>query len=77
MKAPDPRPLYIQPQILTANQVVLVEGEKATDALIRLGMIASTAMNGANAPVAKTDWGPLKDKHVCIEVELTELLLAA
>jgi DNA primase len=29
-------------------------------------MIASTAMNGANAPVAKTDWGPLKDKHVLV-----------
>lgn len=66
MKAPDPRPLYNQPQILTANQVVLVEGEKAADALIRLGVIASTAMNGANAPVVKTDWGPLKDKHVLV-----------
>ena len=66
MKAPDPRPLYNQPQILSVNQVVLVEGEKAADALIRLGLVATTAMNGANAPIAKTDWSPLKDKHVLV-----------
>jgi len=35
--------------------VVLIEGEKAADALIRLEMVATTAMNSANAPVAKTD----------------------
>jgi len=66
MRAPDPRPLYNQPQVATASQVILVEGEKAADALIRKGMAATTAMNGANAPVEKTDWTPLKDKQVVI-----------
>lgn len=66
MRAPDPRPLYNQPQVVTASQVILVEGEKAADALIREGMVATTAMNGANAPVEKTDWSPLKDKQVVI-----------
>lgn len=63
-KAPDPRPLYNQPGIATANQVVLVEGEKCADALIAKGICATTAMNGANAPVEKTDWSPLTGKHV-------------
>lgn len=66
MRAPDPRPLYNQPQVATASQVILVEGEKAADALIRAGLVATTAMNGANAPVEKTDWVPLKDKQVVI-----------
>ncbi|MCL6417909.1 AAA family ATPase, partial [Aestuariirhabdus sp. Z084] len=30
------------------------------------GLVATTAMNGANAPIAKTDWSPLKDKHVLV-----------
>ncbi len=66
MRAPDPRPLYNQPQIESASQVILVEGEKAADALIWEGMVATTAMNGANAPVEKTDWAPLKNKQVVI-----------
>ncbi|GAG65134.1 unnamed protein product, partial [marine sediment metagenome] len=65
-KAPDPRPLYNQVQIAKSEQVVLVEGEKAADALIKRGIVATTAMNGANAPVDKTDWSPLKDKQVLI-----------
>lgn len=65
-KAPDPRPLYNQPQLVSASEVVLVEGEKAADALIQQGIVATTAMNGAHAPVDKTDWTPLKNKHVCI-----------
>ena len=66
MHAPNPRPLYNQPRLLLADEVVLVEGEKAADALISQGIAATTAMNGANAPVDKTDWSPLKDKRVLI-----------
>lgn len=66
MRAPNPRPLYNQPRLLLADEVVLVEGEKAADALISQGIAATTAMNGANAPVDKTDWSPLKDKRVLI-----------
>ena len=65
-KAPSPRPLYNQPQIKDADVVVLVEGEKAADALISSGIVATTAMNGANAPVDKTDWTPLYGKQVII-----------
>lgn len=66
MQAPNPRPLYNQPQIVQADRVVLVEGEKCADALIAQGIVATTAMNGANAPVDKTDWSPLQNKQVVI-----------
>jgi len=65
-RAPDPRPLYNLPRISTSRAVVLVEGEKCADALIGAGMVATTAMNGAKAPVDKTDWRPLKGKDVLI-----------
>jgi putative DNA primase/helicase len=65
-KAPDPRPLYNRPGIVKADRVVLVEGEKCADALIAKGICATTAMNGANAPIEKTDWSPLAGKHVLI-----------
>ncbi|OED43328.1 hypothetical protein AB833_04090, partial [Chromatiales bacterium (ex Bugula neritina AB1)] len=66
MRAPDPRPLYNQPQIATVDKVVLVEGEKCADALLSQGIVATTAMGGANAPVNKTDWTPLQGKQVLI-----------
>jgi len=66
MKAPDPRPLYNRPGIKSASEVVLVEGEKAAQALIDAGICATTAMNGAKAPVEKTDWSPFEGKHVVI-----------
>ncbi len=65
-KAPEPRPLYNQVGIARADRVVLVEGEKCAKALIDLGICATTAMHGANAPVDKTDWSPLLSKHVLI-----------
>ncbi|WP_045771219.1 phage/plasmid primase, P4 family [Xanthomonas albilineans] len=66
MTPPDPRPLYNQPGLVTASQVVLVEGEKCAQALIASGVVATTAMNGANAPINKTDWSPLAGKSVLI-----------
>ena len=63
---PDPRPLFNQPGIASANTVVLVEGEKCAQTLIDLGVCATTAMHGANAPVNKTDWTPLTGKRVLI-----------
>jgi len=65
-KAPDPRPLYNRPGIKGAQKVVLVEGEKAAQALIDTGIPATTAMNGAKAPPEKTDWSPLRGKRVLI-----------
>ncbi len=66
MAPPEPRPLYNQPGIHNAAQVVLVEGEKCAQALIETGIVATTAMHGANAPVDKTDWTPLAGKAVLI-----------
>ena len=65
-RAPDPRPLYNRPGIKAIPDVILVEGEKSADALIGQGICATTAMNGASAPVAKTDWSPLKGKRVLV-----------
>jgi putative DNA primase/helicase len=66
MSPPEPRPLYNQPGMLKADQVILVEGEKCAQALLEFGVCATTAMHGANAPVEKTDWSPLSGKHVLI-----------
>ena len=65
-KAPNPRPLYNQPGIKQDDHVILVEGEKCAEALIKQGITATTAMNGANASVDKTDWSPLQNKYVLI-----------
>ena len=65
-KAPEPRPLYNQPGMSQSDSVILVEGEKCAQALINQGICATTAMNGANAPVDKTDWSPLRGKHVLV-----------
>ncbi|MDR2451415.1 MAG: hypothetical protein LBE85_06510 [Candidatus Accumulibacter sp.] len=66
MAPPDPRPLYNQPGMASASLVVLVEGEKCAQALIDAGIVATTAMHGANAPVEKTDWSPLVGKVVLV-----------
>lgn len=62
--APDPRPLYRIPQIMGANTVVLVEGEKCADALASIGIEATTALGGSNAIPEKTDWSPLAGKTI-------------
>ena len=66
MAPPEPRPLYNQPGIVGAAQVILVEGEKCAQALIDAGHCATTAMHGANAQTDKTDWSPLAGKAVLI-----------
>lgn len=65
-RAPDPRPLYNLPVISKVREVVLVEGEKCADALVACGIAATSAMNGAKAPVDKTDWHPLAGKSIVI-----------
>ena len=66
MAPPNPRPLYNQPGMTQVDHIVLVEGEKCAQVLIDIGVCATTAMHGANAPVDKTDWSPLENKHVLI-----------
>ena len=65
-QAPEIRPLYNLPGILGSSQVVLVEGEKTAQALIDIGIVATTSMHGSNSPVDKTDWSPLAGKQVTI-----------
>ncbi|MBF0311750.1 MAG: AAA family ATPase, partial [Magnetococcales bacterium] len=65
-QAPDPRPLYNLPEVMASRRVVLVEGEKCAQAMKAVGIVATTAMHGANAPVEKTDWSPLAGKEVLI-----------
>ncbi len=65
-KTPEPRPLYNQIGVAKSDLVVLVEGEKCAEALIKLGICATTAMHGANAPINKTDWSPLQGKQMVL-----------
>lgn len=64
--APDLRPLYRLPDIALASTIVLCEGEGCADALTSIGIPATTAMQGANAPIEKTDWSPLIGKTVIV-----------
>jgi 5S rRNA maturation endonuclease (ribonuclease M5) len=63
---PEPRPLYNLPAISAVEAVVLVEGEKCADALMRVGIVATTAMGGAATAIDKTDWSPLAGKTVAV-----------
>ncbi len=65
-KAPETRPLYNLPNIAKAPEIVVVEGEKAADALIGQNIDATTAMGGASAPIEKTDWSIVKGRKVVI-----------
>lgn len=66
MGAPTLRPLFRLPEIATCQHVVLVEGEKCAQALADLGIDATTAMQGAEAPIEKTDWSTLYGKTITI-----------
>src|SRR5690606_13799183 len=66
MRIPDPRPLYHLPAVANADTVVLVEGEKCADALMHIGIVATTAMGGAATSVDKTDWTPLAGRTVIV-----------
>jgi len=65
---PAPRPLYNLPAILKADPdepIFVLEGEKATDAALRCGLVATTSSGGAQA-AGKTDWSPMRNRHVVI-----------
>lgn len=63
---PDLRPLYRLPDLALSPSVVLCEGEGKADALMSVGITATSAMQGANAPIDKTDWSPLAGKTVIV-----------
>lgn len=63
---PAPRPLYNLPAVVASQGLVVVtEGEKAADAVIRSGYVATTSVGGASAP-DKSDWSPLAHRPVLI-----------
>lgn len=64
--APTIRPLYNLPEVVRSPEIILCEGEKCADALIKAGIVATTAMGGSNAPIEATDWTPLKGHMVAI-----------
>jgi hypothetical protein len=66
MGAPALRPLFRLPEIVLASTVVLVEGEKCAEELAKIGIEATTAMQGAESPVEKTDWSPLNGKTIIV-----------
>jgi RecA-family ATPase/5S rRNA maturation endonuclease (ribonuclease M5) len=65
-RAPETRPLYNLPNIASAPEIIVVEGEKSADALIAQNIDATTAMGGSNTPIEKTDWSILKGRKVVI-----------
>mgnify|MGYP007100053510 CR=1 FL=1 len=85
---PEPRPLYRLESVMQADDtIVVVEGEKCVDALVGLGIAATTSSMGAES-AGKSDWSPLKSKQVVIlpdndkagekyAAEVTRLALAA
>lgn len=63
---PTPRPIYRLPQVLAADGPIFVaEGCKAADALVSLGLTATTSPIGSKSP-AKADWSPMKGRRVVI-----------
>lgn len=63
---PDIRPIYNLPGVLSASRVVFCEGEKSAQALIDLGVCATSVMGGCNSPLDRTDLSALKGKEVLL-----------
>lgn len=62
---PGARPLLNLPEIVKAQALIVVEGERAADSLRSLGLCATTS-SGGSAAAAKTDWKPLAGKTVVL-----------
>jgi hypothetical protein len=63
---PAGRPLYRLPELLASEGTVYVtEGEPAADALVALGLTATTSSTGSTA-AGKSDWSPLAGRDVVI-----------
>ena len=67
---PEPRPLYNIPNILEADKVIWVEGEKCADALNELGYVATCTIGGAGMlsenTAYKFDFTPLSGKELIL-----------
>ena len=69
-KAPDVRPLYNIPNILSSQQIIWVEGEKCAQCLIDNGITATCTLGGAGSLTRKNadkfDFTPLRGKDLVI-----------
>lgn len=61
----EPRPLYRLPEVIQSDVVFILEGEKACDAGVSIGLNCTTNSGGSSA-AAQTDWRPLAGKAVVI-----------
>jgi hypothetical protein len=61
--AKPPYPIYNLAAVTAADRIVIVEGEKCAEALIALGITATTSAGGAGK-AHLTDWSPLTGKKV-------------
>lgn len=73
---PSPRPLYGLSALIhvldgSGQPVLVCEGEKAADAAIACGYIATTSPNGSKS-AGKCDWSVLDGKHVVVVPDLDE-----
>jgi putative DNA primase/helicase len=63
---PEPHPLYRLPELSKPGRVVFVcEGEKAADAALSIGLVATTSPGGAKAG-KNADWSPMAGREVVI-----------
>lgn len=63
---PTGRPLYRLPELLASDAAVyVVEGEPAADALVGLGLVATTSSGGSKA-ATKSDWSALSGRDVVV-----------
>jgi len=62
---PEPRPLYMLPELANADRVYVVEGEKAADAARSIGLAATTSPHGSKS-AKKADWAPLAGKEIIL-----------
>jgi hypothetical protein len=63
---PGKKPLYRLPEIHgnSTDPVYVVEGEKCTDLLFRMGFVATTS--GPSSSAKRADWAPLANKKIII-----------
>ncbi|MDX2147332.1 MAG: DUF3987 domain-containing protein [Planctomycetota bacterium] len=65
---PTPRPLYGLPDLLATkpgDRVYVTEGEKASDAVRAVGLVATTSPHGSKS-AGKADWSPVAGRDVVI-----------
>lgn len=62
----DNRPLYRLSSVVSADQIIVVEGERAANALIARSYRATTWHGGTGCSPEKVDWSPLSGKTVLL-----------